>query len=344
MHQTDSESGTAIGWISTAELFLLVAVILLTSVLLYQARLTTVTEDYSGLKNTEQQVRNDRDKLSQQVEQLQARLREQAYIWEDRWRTERERAKLLESDAENLRVALRNAKAEGKKALTTLEARLKSYENRFEGLRLEGQRVVFLVDRSGSMGSVDERTLDPEKWPTVCDTVRRIMRSLPDLNRYQVITVAEDVRYPLGQDGRWLEYDPHKTADEVFKALSAVKPEDGTNLYAGLEAAFKYHDLGLQAIYLFSDGLPNLGPGLTMADEKEIQDLERGGKAKLAERVRGEKLGAYLRDTIREKWNRSDTKVRIESVGFFYESPDLGSFLWGLSRANGGNFVGMRKP
>jgi hypothetical protein len=37
-------------------------------------------------------------------------------------------------------------------------------------------------------------------------------------------------------------------------------------------------------------------------------------------------------------------KVRINSIGFFYESPDVGAFLWALSRENDGSFVGMSRP
>jgi hypothetical protein len=36
--------------------------------------------------------------------------------------------------------------------------------------------------------------------------------------------------------------------------------------------------------------------------------------------------------------------VRINAVGFFFESPDGGAFLWALARENDGNFVGMSRP
>ena len=37
-------------------------------------------------------------------------------------------------------------------------------------------------------------------------------------------------------------------------------------------------------------------------------------------------------------------RVRINSVGFIFESPEVGAFLWALSRDNDGSFVGMSKP
>jgi hypothetical protein len=36
--------------------------------------------------------------------------------------------------------------------------------------------------------------------------------------------------------------------------------------------------------------------------------------------------------------------VRVNAVGFYYESPDVGAFLWALTRENDGGFVGMSKP
>ena len=38
------------------------------------------------------------------------------------------------------------------------------------------------------------------------------------------------------------------------------------------------------------------------------------------------------------------SRVRINSIGFFYQSPNVGAFLWNLSRENDGSFVGMSKP
>ena len=38
------------------------------------------------------------------------------------------------------------------------------------------------------------------------------------------------------------------------------------------------------------------------------------------------------------------SRVKINSVGFYFDSPDVGAFLWSLSRDNDGSFVGMSKP
>jgi chromosome segregation ATPase len=209
-------------------------------------------------------------------------------------------------------------------------------ENRFAGIAMTGKNVVFLVDMSGSMDMVDENTQAPNKWPTVCETVCKVMRTLPDLQNFQVILFSGKVRYLLDA-GDWMKYEKEKSIDRVRRALSAIKPVDDTNLYAAFEESFKYRAKGLDTIYLFSDGLPTSGPGLTPAQDRALTN----------ENDRGAILSRYLRRTLTSSWNKSDdsrNRVRINSIGFFYESPDVGAFLWALSRENDGSFVGMSKP
>ncbi len=209
-------------------------------------------------------------------------------------------------------------------------------ENRFAGIATTGKNVVFLVDMSGSMERVDENTEDRMKWPTVCETVCKVMRTLPDLQKFQVILFSGKVRYLL-EAGDWIRYEKEKSIERVRKSLLAVKPAEDTNLYAGLEEAFKYRPRGLDTVYFFSDGLPTSGPGLTPAQDRALTN----------ETDRSAVLSRHIRRMLNTTWNRPDEsrkKVRINSIGFFYESPDVGAFLWALSRENDGSFVGMSKP
>jgi hypothetical protein len=106
-------------------------------------------------------------------------------------------------------------------------------------------------------------------------------------------------------------------------------------MYVAMEEAFKYRTKGLDTIYLFSDGLPTSGPGLTTAQERTLSDQDRSAT-----------LSRYIRQMLKGNWNApgKGNRVRINSVGFFYESPEVGAFLWALSRENEGSFVGMSKP
>ena len=224
-----------------------------------------------------------------------------------------------------------------KKALEGEAARVRAAaENRFAGITLTGRRVVFLIDMSGSMELVDEDTPAPRKWGEVSNTVAQLMRSMPDLEKYQAIVFAETAEFLFkGNDG-WLDYDPKSSPERMLRGLAAVKPKGGTNMYAALETAFRMRPRGLDTIYLLSDGLPNLGEGLNPATANTLKEVERN-----------DILSKHIRKTLKSDWNRplpNQPRVRINTVGFFYESPDVGAFLWALARENDGSFVGMSRP
>jgi len=245
----------------------------------------------------------------------------------------------LDSRDKELALARRNMATlqSEKKTLENETARVRAaVENRFAGIALTGRRVVFLVDMSGSMDLVDEETPAPLKWLEVRNTVARLMRSMPDLEKYQVIVFAEKPDFLFAGEGSWQEYDAPSSPERVLRGLAAVKPKGGTNMYAALEAAFRMRAKGLDTIYVLSDGLPNLGEGLTVEASRNLKELERN-----------DLLAKHIRKTLRSDWNRvqaGQPRVRINTIGFFFESPDVGAFLWALARENDGSFVGMSKP
>src|SRR5262249_9368272 len=156
-----------------------------------------------------------------------------------------------------------------------------------------GKRVVFLVDMSGSMELVDENTPAPNKWQGVRDTVAKLMRSLPGLEKYQIIVFSNSASFLLGNDGKWFDYDAKTSVDRAVQALAGIKPHGGTDMYAGLQAAFRFRPLGLDTIYLLSDGLPNLGEGITPEQARTLKETEQG-----------EILGKHIRKTLNTAWNR----------------------------------------
>lgn len=209
-------------------------------------------------------------------------------------------------------------------------------ESRFAGIAMTGRRVAFLVDMSGSMGKRDLNTLDAGKWPLVVETVGKVMRSIPTLEQYQVVVFSSSANWLFGS-GEWQAYRGEKSVEAVTAALLKVKPKDDTNMYAGLDRAFSLRPGGLDTIYLFSDGLPTSGPGLSPAQQS----------ANLSEAELGVILGRHVRERLLNDWNRPQAgqpRVKINSVGFYFESPDVGAFLWSLSRENDGSFVGMSRP
>jgi von Willebrand factor type A domain len=221
----------------------------------------------------------------------------------------------------------------------TLEERMRlarlAAENRFAGIELTGRRVVFLVDMSGSMELIDEQTIAPDKWPLLCETLAKIMKSLPDLTHYQVILFSDKVTYALGNERRWIGYDKDTSAKTVHDALVRIKPKGGTNMAAAFAEAFQLRALGMDTMYVFSDGLPNMGDGLP-ADGDKLSEADRTAYC-----------SKHVRQMLKTVWNRRgplQPGVRINAVGFFFESPDVGSFLWAMAREHEGSFVGMSRP
>ncbi len=206
-------------------------------------------------------------------------------------------------------------------------------EQRFAGIPLTGENVVFLIDISGSMTMKDELTDDPEKWPFLCETLMKLMKSIPTLQRFQVILFSDKTSYLFGNRDSWLKYEGPQTAKITADALRKVKVEGGTNMHDAFEEAFRYRKLKLDTVYLFSDGLPNLGDGVPASVTKPT------------EAQRNYYMSKFVRDKLKNDWNRpaaGQIDVRINAVGFFFESPDVGAFLWALAREHRGAFVGLR--
>ncbi|MCS6850230.1 MAG: VWA domain-containing protein [Gemmataceae bacterium] len=269
-------------------------------------------------------------------------LRAEARTAQEKLSLAERRIALLEKELASQRRELADASRQigdlqnEKKSLLDLSNRLRAAaDNRFAGISLTGRKVVFLVDMSGSMELVEEKVTAPQKWTEVRQTLIKIMRSLPDLEQFQVILFSDKATFLLGQEYRWIDFAGKSSIDQVEAALAAIRPKGNTNMYAAFETAFRFRSLGLDTIYLFSDGIPNIGEGLPV------------NAFQLKETERAEILAKHVRKTLRAEWNRpiaGRPVVRIHSIGFFYESPDVGAFLWALSRENEGSFVGMSKP
>jgi hypothetical protein len=207
-------------------------------------------------------------------------------------------------------------------------------DNKFAGIATTGKRVVFIVDMSGSMSLLDDKTPAPGKWDIVAETVGKVMKSIPELELFQVVLFSTEAFY-LYSDGRWQKYQGPQTALQVTEQIKNITPKGDTNLYIAFDLAFRFRDQGLDTIYLFSDGLPTSGPGL---EGIRADSLSYPEKSTI--------LGNHLRNTIKTVWNpeRRRPRVKINTIGFYFESPDLGAFLWSLARENEGSFVGMSRP
>ncbi len=234
--------------------------------------------------------------------------------------------------AQNAIGTFRLDKDQLRQRIADLEAEV---EHRFAGVPLTGENVIFLIDTSGSMAMKDPDTEDPDKWPFLCETLMQLMKSVRTMKRYQIILFSDKTSYLFGKRGEWLGYAGADTAKLARDTLRKIKVDGNTNMSDAFEEVFAYrkNKIKLDTIYLFSDGLPNVGDGIPV------------GLTKPTQAQRNYYLSKHVRDKLTYDWNRKlddSPQVRINSIGFFFESPDVGAFLWALSREHRGSFVGLR--
>lgn len=264
-----------------------------------------------------------------------SKLRTAASVKGDQLTDAESKLKAIEGELEASRRMMAGLEGEKKTMVNELAKARFAVENRFEGIALSGRRVIFLVDMSGSMDMLDPNNNAPNKWAGVRETLIKLYRSLPELEKFQIILFSDQLVYLLGGEGKWLDPDP-QSVQRIDAAMKSTPPKGNTDMYQAMDAAFRYRPAGLDTIYLLSDGLPNIGAGLTPDAARTMRETDRA-----------EVLSKHIRMTLRSNWNApqaSRPRVRVNAVGFFYESPDVGAFLWALSRENDGAFVGMSKP
>ena len=251
----------------------------------------------------------------------------------DELATAKAAARDLQKKLDDANVNIVDLQGDKKKLADKIDQLRIESDAKFAGIAMTGKRVVFVVDMSGSMKLVDDKTAAPEKWSIVVETVTKVMRSLPDLEQFQVVLFSRNARY-LFTGGTWQRYAGEESQKLVREKLMNEDPVGDTNMYDAFDLAFRLKPDGLDTIYFFSDGLPTSGAGLP-ADVKNLSETQRT-----------EYLTRHIRQTLRTSWNpeRQAKRVKINSVGFFFESPEVGAFLWALSRENAGSFVGMNKP
>ncbi len=141
------------------------------------------------------------------------------------------------------------------------------------GLKLDGQRVLILLDGSASM--LDDTVVDvirrkvldeasrraAPKWLRAVSTVEWLIANLPQDSTVQIHLFNTEVT-PLAPEGgaRWTPVTRFEAIDSMIAQLKRVAPLGGTNL----EAAFlKARSLSSPPdnIILLTDGLPTQGSG-----------------------------------------------------------------------------------
>jgi len=138
-------------------------------------------------------------------------------------------------------------------------------ENYLIGLKVEGRRILFLIDSSASM--TDEKLIDiirrkntPDaekkrgpKWQRTKRIVRWLLARAPKSSQVAVVTYNRTASI-LG--GGWLNSRNPNAIRKLYGELDKLAPTGSTNLQLGLQKAAS---LAPTNIYLVTDGLPTEG-------------------------------------------------------------------------------------
>jgi hypothetical protein len=187
---------------------------------------------------------------------------------------------------------------------------------------ISSNRIVFVIDVSGSMGTVGE-----VQDATTKEKKERIRLSRLDYVKHELMAAIDQQLTPECQFNliafssvatSWRTQLVPATEDDKKKAkewVQALRPGGSTNTYAALEAAFE--NKSVDTIYLLSDGFPTSGP---------IRQKDA--------------LVAQVRE-----WN-SVRRVRIHTLSYLVgargrevaEKPQARAFMQHLAEATGGTF------
>jgi predicted nucleic acid-binding Zn-ribbon protein len=179
-------------------------------------------------------------------------------------------------------------------------------------LGLEGElgRVVFVLDRSGSMDVKDNR-IGRNRWNDAIATIDAWLRYLAvDEAALVVFSGGVDVFPP---DGRWVAV-PVEGPEPLLEGLKDLSPGGATNTLDAIRRAYRYP--GVEVVILFTDGAPDSGKDGGVGTADDILRFVDSQKA-------------------------AGSKVCIHTVGIGdYFSPRMRDFLLQLSGSTGGTFIG----
>lgn len=139
------------------------------------------------------------------------------------------------------------------------------------GLKLDGRRVMILLDVSASMLSdsivniIRRRNMDDAskrsaaKWVRAKRAAEWLVAQLPKESQFQIYGFSETAGPILeGTSGQWLDIGDRRQIDKVFAGLEQVAPGGGTSLVHAFMAMDEF-ERKADNLFLITDGLPTQG-------------------------------------------------------------------------------------
>lgn len=159
---------------------------------------------------------------------------------------------------------------------------------KFFNLEVESDRVLFVLDFSGSMAepvTLTARTTGAAagqattKAALVVSELKKLVMSLPDGALVNFVVFSDEVRVWRQEGGHpaLVKLDDDTRDDLLGNFLDSLRPNGPTNLYGALDKALdfggrglfdKYYATGFDTLYVITDGAPSAG---AIVDKQEIR-------------------------------------------------------------------------
>lgn len=206
-------------------------------------------------------------RLRQMIDSLRAAMPEgpdAATTQESRIQKLQEELLALQTRVEAMRAASKDASANATRSVAG-----EGQRQYLTGLRVDGRRVLILVDASASMlddtivGAIRRRNMSESarqsapKWRRTLATVDWITAQLPPDGQFQMVAFSESAKPVLGSSG-WIASGGGGGLDRAMAALRKTVPGGGTNLLRAMEQLRALSPLP-DNVFLITDGLPTQG-------------------------------------------------------------------------------------
>ena len=234
----------------------------------FDAREATAEALAQALESREEQLRGARARLAE----LRRLLAAEQDI--DSGATSEEKVAALRDEVRELerRVAdLRRETMDRRSADSVFSRAGEGRRQYLTGLRVDGERVLILLDISASMlaetivDAIRLRNMDraawneANKWQRALESAEWMASQLAPGTQYQIYTFNEQARSVIdGATGRWLDVDDRGTLIDALGRMRQARPGGGTSLHSAFSAAAALSPAP-DEIFLVTDHTPTAG-------------------------------------------------------------------------------------
>jgi len=238
-------------------------------------------------------------------------------------------------------LAQRRREAEAAQTASTTDDKLE--QDHLIGLRVEGKRLLIMLDNSASMA--DERLLDiiktkaagaaaqqaAPKWQRALEIARWLIERVPEDSKYMVARYNDNADFVHAK--QWLSGGDAGARATVLQALQELHPHEATNLHAALQF-IKRSRVKPTDIYLITDSLPTKGHEILSATQRR---RACGSFSRSASTVSGEcRLELFYASINRF----ADNRARVNTVLLPIEGdPEAAYAYWLWSASTTGMLV-----